>query len=156
MAPARCHTVGPSLAPTLGLTIHIRCIWNMVDSLSALCATFVEQSLRSVNDGRPAARTWFATYGRNGESLNAAAIAVATAYGEGRVSFNAGSSFMNGLMAQAGWEAPDTFWSIYIAFEDFESKEDPGPEAAQHVAEALAAVQRSIASVKAQSGSGSQ
>ena len=124
----------------------------MDESLSTHCAALVEQHLRFVNDGRPAARTWFADHGRDEEALNAAALAVGTAYVEGRLSYRAGSSFMNGLMAQSEWEAPKTFWSIYIAFEDFETTEDPGSEAVQHVAKALAFAQESIAPVKSQPG----
>jgi hypothetical protein len=124
----------------------------MDESLSTQCAALVEQKLRFVNDARPAARAWFADHGRDEQALNAAALAVGTAYVEGRISFGAGSSFMNGLMAQSEWEAPKTFWSIYIAFEDFETTENPGSEAVQHVASALASAQESIAQCKSQPG----
>jgi hypothetical protein len=128
----------------------------MTESLSIKCAALVGQSLRSVADGRPAARAWFATHGKAEEAMSAAALAVGTAYVDGRLTYSAGSSFMNLLMALAEWEAPKIFWSIYVAFEDFEIKEEPGSEAVQHVAEVLASVRQAIAPAHAQPGSAPQ
>lgn len=105
-------------------------------------ADFVERELQSGSDGRPAARSWFALHGKDEASMNAVAIGVGRAFVTGRISYSAGSSFMNALMAQAEWEAPRLFWSIYVAFEDFETREEPGAEAVQQMAETLASAQR--------------
>ncbi len=105
--------------------------------------SFVAQNLSAVMDGRPAAWKWFDAYGREEILMNRIAIEVGDAYVAGSISFSAANSFMNGLMVRAEWEAPKTFWAIYVALEDFELKENPGTEAVEHVANALASIQQS-------------
>jgi hypothetical protein len=114
----------------------------MTQDPSDASKTFVVQSLSSVTDGRPAARKWFDANGKDEALMTEIAVEAGKAYVTGNVSFSAANSFMNGLMVLAQWEAPKTFWVIYVALEDFELKENPGTEAVKHVENALASVEQ--------------
>jgi hypothetical protein len=59
--------------------------------------------------------------------VDALAVEIARAYVNGRIDFPAASAALTSVMVWCNWEAPAKFWEFFLAFEDLEIHEDPGP-----------------------------
>jgi hypothetical protein len=92
---------------------------------------------------------WYESDGHDNRQLVQAAQAIATSYVESRLPFLVANSAMTRLMIKRAWEAPEEFWSIFVAFEDLEVDEDPGEKGRAHVQAALSGVCASNHSLQA-------
>ena len=78
---------------------------------------------------------WYREHAPSSETLSALAESIGAAFLAGQIDFVAANGLFNQLMVHAGFEsAPRRFWEYYIAFEDFETSNDPDTDARKAVA----------------------
>ncbi len=59
------------------------------------------------------------------DDIDAFAIRIAKCFLEGSMEFWDADAVLNYVMVDLSWEAPLLFWEIFIAFEDFETTDNP-------------------------------
>ncbi len=65
--------------------------------------------------------------------LNEFAIYAAQKFLDGSLNFYNANGVLNQIMAVTNFEAPNPFWEMYIAFEDFEISENPNNDARDRI-----------------------
>jgi len=72
--------------------------------------------------------------------LSDVAVFICTRFLSRDSSFHDSGSALNSLMATAGWgfgDAPLGFWEVFIAFDDFDTSDDPNEEARPRIEQEL-------------------
>ena len=77
---------------------------------------------------------WFSALDSKNEELDRLAIYLAKSFVKNEISFDIANTLFNQIIPVAEFEnVPDIFWRFYIAFEDFETFENPNIEALPRV-----------------------
>lgn len=74
--------------------------------------------------------------------LNDIALRCAKQFVSGAVSYDVVSRIMNQIMPAIDFSAPEVFWKLYVAFENFETMADPQSEARAAIADIIVTIEK--------------
>ncbi len=84
---------------------------------------------------------WLDAYRNKGEAVNDLALFIAKCYVNGSIGFDIASTLFNQVMPVIGFdEAPELFWLLYSAFEDYELLDEPDAGAKARIKRELSAM----------------